>query len=91
MKIMINIKTDKEVKEGAQGVAREMGIPLSTIINAYLKEFIRTREVRLVAPLKMTPNLERIIAIAKKDYKNKKNISPIFSSAQDAIKYLHSK
>ncbi len=91
MKTMINIKTDKEVKEGAQGVAREIGVPLSTIVNAYLKEFIRTREVRLVAPPKMTPHLEKVIAAAKKDYKNKKNISPIFSSAQKATNYLHSK
>ncbi len=91
MKILMNIKTDKESKEGAQEVAREIGVPLSTIVNAYLKEFIRTREVRLIAPPKMTPTLERTIAVAKKDYKLKKNISPIFSSAKDALRHLHSK
>ncbi|MBI2483564.1 type II toxin-antitoxin system RelB/DinJ family antitoxin [Candidatus Uhrbacteria bacterium] len=91
MKTILNIKTDKEVKEGAQGVAREMGVPLSTIVNAYLKEFIRTREIRLVAPPKMTPHLEKVITAAKRDYKKKKNISPVFSRAQNAIAYLHSK
>ena len=38
MKTMINIKADKEVKESAQRVAAELGLPLSTVINAYLKE-----------------------------------------------------
>lgn len=87
----MNIKTDKEVKDGAQEIAREIGVPLSTIVNAYLKEFIYTRQVRLFAPPNMTPHLERIIAISKKDHKTKKNVSPVFSSAQDAVRYLHSK
>lgn len=87
----MSIKTDKEVKEGAQEVAREIGVPLSIIINAYLKEFILTRQVRLVAPPKMTPHLERIIQKAEKDYKNKKNVSSVFSNAQDALRYLHFK
>ncbi len=91
MKVMMNIKTDKEVKENAQEIAREIGVPLSTIVNAYLKEFICTREVRLFAPPRMTPHLEKVIATARRDRKKKKNISPIFSTAHDAIRYLHSK
>lgn len=86
----MSIKTDKEVKEGAQEVAREIGVPLSTIINAYLKEFIRTREVRFVAPQKMTPHLERVIARAEKDYADKKNISPTLKSSSDIAAYLRS-
>lgn len=88
---MINIKTDKSLKKSAQEVAREIGVPLSIIVNAYLKEFIKTREVRLVAPPKMTRHLEQVIAKAERDYKNKKNISPIMSSAHDILSYLHSK
>ena len=40
---MINIKADKEVKENAQKLARDLGLPLSGIINALLKEFVRNR------------------------------------------------
>lgn len=88
---MMSIKTDSEVKEGAQEVAREIGVPLSTIINAYLKEFIQRREVRLVAPPKMTPHLERVIAIAEKDLKTKRNISRALSSPEDVRAYFQSK
>ena len=44
-KTLISIKVDKEVKEKAQEIARELGFTLSAIVNAYLKQFIRTREV----------------------------------------------
>jgi addiction module RelB/DinJ family antitoxin len=43
MKATINIKADKEVKENAQELAEDLGVPLSVVINAFLKEFIRNR------------------------------------------------
>ena len=91
MKTIINIKTDKSVKEAAREVALELGVPLGTIINAYLKQFIRSREIYLSSAPTMTLELERIIEIARHDYEEKKNISPVFSSAKDAIAYLESK
>ena len=57
MKTMINIKTDKEVKENAQKIARELGLPLSTVINAYLKEFIRDREVSFSLEPRLRPEV----------------------------------
>lgn len=91
MKTIINIKADKEVKEGAQKVAKELGLPLSTIINAYLKQFMRNREAYFSIAPRMTPELEELIGITQRDYVKKKNISPLFSSAKDAIAYLRSK
>lgn len=88
---MMSIKTDKEVKEGVQEFAREIGLPVSTIVNAYFKELLRTREVRYSAPPKMTPHLERVITIAEKDLKMKRNISPALSSPQDIRAYFRSK
>ena len=44
MKTLLNIKVDKVEKEKAKHIAAQMGVPLSTIINAQLREFIRTRE-----------------------------------------------
>ena len=45
MKTLLNVKTDKDVKEKAQKIAKGIGLPLSSVINAYLKEFIRSKEV----------------------------------------------
>lgn len=89
MKTVINIKADKEIKEKAQKLAQELGLPLSTIINAYLKEFVRNKEVHFSTAPRMTPYLEGIIREARKDYKGKKNLSPVFSSAEEMDEYLN--
>lgn len=88
MKTIINIKADKEVKKRAQDVARELGIPLSTVINAYLKQFIRTRRVILTHTPYMTPELEILIGRVEADVKKGRNLSPSFYSAKDMDKYL---
>ena len=91
MKTMINIKADKEVKERAQRIAEELGLPLSTVINAYLKEFIRNREVKFSIEPQLNPEIERLLKQASKDYKQGKNISPAFSDPDKMLSYLRSK
>ncbi|TSC66643.1 MAG: Uncharacterized protein G01um101477_30 [Candidatus Doudnabacteria bacterium Gr01-1014_77] len=90
MKTIINIKTDKQVKENAQKVAADLGLTLSAVINASLKQFIRSKEVYFSAIPRMTPELEELIGSVKKDYVLGKNISPVFSSAKEALDYLNS-
>jgi len=91
MKTMINIKADKEVKENAQKLAKELGLSLSTVVNASLKQFIRTREVHFSAKHTMTPYLEGIVEEVMKDYKAGKNIAGPFSTAKEMDAYLDSK
>ena len=88
MKTMINIKADKEVKENAQKVASELGMPLSTVINAFLKDFVRSRSISFSATPKMTPYLEKILGVVENDIKNNRNMSPSFSTAKKANAYL---
>jgi addiction module RelB/DinJ family antitoxin len=89
-KILLSIKTDKSVKEEAQKIAKILGLPLSTIINAYLKEFVREKSVRISLEPQIRPEVENFLAKASRDYKNKKNISKKFVSSLEAIKYLRS-
>ena len=42
---VINIKTDPKIKAKAQGVASELGLSLSAIINGYLNNLVRTKTV----------------------------------------------
>jgi len=42
---VINIRTKPDVKKMAQEVAEELGLSLGTIINAFLKQFIRTKTI----------------------------------------------
>ena len=88
MKTVINIKADKDVKEKAQKLAKELGLPLSTLINSYLKQFLRNKEVYFSAAPKMTPNLEVIIEEARRDLKHKRNLSPVLSSPEEIDAYL---
>ncbi len=42
---VINIKTEPKIKREAQRIARELGLSLSSIIKAYLRQFIRDKTV----------------------------------------------
>ena len=88
MKTMINIKADKEVKENAQAIAKELGMPLSVVINAFLKEFIRSRSVSFSAIPRMTPYLENILDEVEKDIKTGKNMIGPFETTEEANAYL---
>ncbi|MDD3046538.1 MAG: hypothetical protein PHH88_02635 [Candidatus Pacebacteria bacterium] len=88
MKVVVNIKTEKEVKESAQKIAKELGISLSDVVNASLHNFIRMREVRFSDSFRMTKELEDLLTEVEKDIKNKKNISKGFSSFSEVNKHL---
>ncbi|MDP1538697.1 MAG: type II toxin-antitoxin system RelB/DinJ family antitoxin [bacterium] len=88
VKTLINIKTDREVKKNAQKLAEELGLSLSDVLNASLRNFIRTREVTFSSIPRMTPELERLIGRVREDFKNKKNISGPFSTAEEMDAYL---
>lgn len=85
---MINIKTDKKVKEEAQKLAEELGFTLSGFITASLKQFIRTRSVSFSASYHMTPYLEGVLEEVEKDLKAGKNLSPVFTNTKDMDAYL---
>ncbi len=88
MRTVIHIKADREVKENAQKLASELGLNLSDVINASLRNFIRTREVYFSSVPKMTPELERILGKAEDDIK-KGLISASFDNVDDAIAWLN--
>ncbi len=99
MKSIINIKADKDIKIKAQKVAKKLGMPLSTVINGYLREFVRTETVhfslRDTLPLGkpegvLKPAVERRLARIHKDIVAGKNIVGPFHSAKAAISYLRS-
>lgn len=89
-KTVINIKTDKEVKKNAQKLAEELGLSLSDVLNASIRNFIRTREVHISAVPRMTPELEKLIGRVEKDIKLGKNMSPEFTTWEEIERHLDS-
>ena len=90
VKTVINIKSDKDIKEKAQKIAKDLGLPLSTLINAYLRQLIRNEEIYFSTAPQMTKELEETVALARQDLKANKNVSPIFSSKKELNAYLSS-
>ena len=88
MKTVIHVKADKEVKETAQEAARALGLSLSDVINASLRNFIRTRQVIFSDTPVMTPEFEKLLDKIDDDIKNNRNLSPRFKTAKEAIEYL---
>ena len=88
MTTVIHIKADKEVKENAQKAAKDLGLTLSDVINAALRNFIRTREVIFSDIPVMTPELEKKLEKIDIDIKEGKNLSPGFKNMSEAIDYL---
>lgn len=86
-KVVINFKVDKEVKEEARNIAKELGIPLSGLINAQLRQLIRTRAFELNASPTMTPFLESIIDDVEADRKLSRNITRT-DNLEEALTHL---
>ncbi len=47
MSTIVNFKTDEKIKKEAQEIAKEMGISLSAVLNMFLTQFIRDKELNI--------------------------------------------
>lgn len=85
----INFKTDDATKAKAQAVAKQIGIPLSNLLNAYLYELANTGSVHFTASEPMTDKMETLIAEAEKDIAAG-NISGSFETLEEMFEHLDS-
>lgn len=88
MNTVVHVKANKEVKENAQKLAAKLGLSLSDVINASLRNFIRTRELVFSDVPVMTPELEKLLDTVVEDIKHNRNLSPSFKNMDEAIDYL---
>lgn len=85
---VINIKTEPSTKKGAQKVASELGISLSSLVNGFLRDLIKTKTVKFCADDEI-PSEYMIKALKENERDRKKGrISPAFKNAKDAIAWL---
>ena len=84
---ILNVKTDKELKAQAKEVASELGLPLSTVINSFLKQFVRDKEVTFSAnELRPSPYLIKCIEEARAEYEAGESAGPM--DADEFIAHL---
>lgn len=86
----IYVRTDPEIKTKAQKVAKELGFSLSSLMNAWLRQLIKSKTITFSAREDEVPSQYLINAIKKARENRKKGLgSPVFNNAKDAINYLH--
>ncbi len=85
---VINVKVDAQTKQRAQAVAGAFGIPLSTLINAYLMELAETGQIHFGAVEIMTPQMEKLVEQADREIKAGETSGP-FDTAEAAVAYLN--
>ena len=84
---ILNVKTEKKLKEEAKKVSAELGVPLSTVINAFLKQFVHDKEITFSANhYRPTPYLERILIEAEREYESGDYTGPM--TGPDLISHL---
>ena len=89
-KTILNVKLNKALKQDAQELADEIGVPLSTIVIANLKEFVRSRSLTVSALPRLKIEIERELGQAITDYRQGKNVSPVLSGSKEVSDYLNS-
>lgn len=83
----VHIKIESDIKMQAQKIAEELGLSLSSVMKALLKQFIRTKH--LSVGLSEEPSVYMVEGLRKADREYKDgNTSPSFANVEDSFKWL---
>jgi antitoxin component of RelBE/YafQ-DinJ toxin-antitoxin module len=83
---ILSLKTKKQVKELAQMRAKQLGIPLGTLVNAFLRNLGQTGEVRFTIAEPITPRMAKIIEEMREEISNGNTYGPF--DIEEAEKFL---
>lgn len=88
MDTTILIKTSKTLKNEASRTAKELGVPLTTVVNAYLAQFVRDKKLTIsVEPRLSSKKLKELLAISE-DMDKGKNIGFVSHTPEELFKHL---
>lgn len=87
-KTLLTVKTDKNLKESAQRLAGTLGFSLGTLVNAYLKQFVRTKEVAFEESYR--PNKATMLALDEAERELASGKLPKFNNLEELLKDLKS-
>lgn len=84
---VVTTKIDPQTKREAMRTAKDLGMPLSVVIKAFLKQFITTKSVMFSASEEPSDYLKEVIKKAEENLKQGKH-SPVLRTGKEAIAYL---
>ncbi len=85
---ILNIKTDPETKKQLKEFAAQVGLPVSALMNAQIKQMLRSGSVEFSTDEIPNAATQKQIKQAVADYKAGKNIYGPFDTAEDMIAAL---
>lgn len=88
MKTTTSIKLDTKIKEEAAQLASELGLSLSSVINATLKQFVTERRVVLSAAPVFNVKTKNTFLALEADVKAGKNLSTTYTDVEALKKAL---
>ena len=93
MSTVLNVKIDPVLKKRAQSVAKELGLPLSIVVGAGLREFVNTRSLTISDSPRLLPEVEaELLSMSKKARAGKlDNYSPAFDDIEKSFTWLNEK
>ena len=86
---VINIRTDAAIKSQFQKVAEELGLGVSALLNALMRQVIKTKRVELEARPEI-PNAYMIKALRESEEDYRKGNYHSFDDPKEALKFLNS-
>ena len=85
---VVSIKVSDDVKEASQKIFDDIGLSFSAAINIFLKACIKNEGMPFEISSK--DKFEKILEERIKESEDPKNLSPSFSSMEEANEWLHS-
>lgn len=85
---VLNVKIDKKLKQQAQATARDLGLPVSTVVTVSLQDFVRRRSITISDSPRLRPEVEQELLRLAEEARRGENLSPAFDNADDAVAWL---
>lgn len=84
---IVTTKIDPQTKIEAMKTAKDLGLSLSAVIKAFLKQFVHTKSITFSVSEEPSAYLKSVIAQAEKNFKKGKH-SPTFNTGEKAVAWL---
>ena len=85
MNTTLHVTIDKQIKDKAQKLAKEIGLDISTIVKASLQTFVQTESFYIEKTHKITPRLAATISLSRKELAKGKAFGPFTGKELDAF------
>ena len=73
----MNIRMDEDTRRKLKDFSSQIGIPATSLVNASIKQMLRSHQATFTTDLEPTPYLEKLIKEAEADYRAGRGITTI--------------